>query len=99
MTDQMLAVMQRRGELKARIATQREQLAEAGMYWQKPLALADQGLAVARYLRARPVLVAGGVALLIIRRRGLMGLVRSGWLVWRGYRYFTAVSGKLASRS
>lgn len=98
MNEQMLAVRQRRGELQARIAAQREQLAETGARWQTPLAIADRGLAIARYLRSRPVLVAGVVALLIIRRRGLMGLARGGWLVWRGYRYFTIVSEKLSPR-
>lgn len=98
MNRQMLAVMQRRGELLERIAAQRGQLAETGARWQAPLALADQGLAVLRFLRARPVLVAGVAALLIIRRRGMMGLARSGWLGWKGYRYFTAISEKLSSR-
>jgi len=98
MNEQMLAVMHRRGELLAKIAAQREQLSEAGTRWQTPLALADQGLAIVRFLRSRPVLVAGVVVLFIIRRRGLMGLARSGVLAWRGYRYFTAASGKLSSR-
>lgn len=98
MNKQMALVMQRRGELLARIAVQREQVAELGARWQTPLALADQGLAVVRYLRARPVLVAGVVVLLIIRRRGLVGLARSGWMAWKGYRYFTALSAKLSAK-
>lgn len=98
MNKQMALVMQRRGELLARISAQREQVAELGARWQAPLALADQGLAVARYLRARPVLVAGVVALLIIRRRGLVGLARSGWMAWKGYRYFTELSAKLSAK-
>ena len=95
----MLAVMQRRGELLARISSQREHLSEIGTHWQTPLALADQGIAVVCFLRSKPVLVAGMVALLIIRRRGLMGLARGGWLVWKGYRYFTAFSAKLLPKS
>lgn len=98
MNKQMALVMQRRGELLARISVQREQVAMLGARWQAPLALADQGLAVVRYLRARPVLVAGVVALLIIRRRGLVGLARSGWMAWKGYRYFTALSAKLSAK-
>lgn len=98
MNKQMALVMQRRGELLARISAQREQVAVLGARWQAPLALADQGLAVVRYLRARPVLVAGVVALLIIRRRGLAGLARSGWMAWKGYRYFTALSSKLSAK-
>jgi hypothetical protein len=98
MNERMPAIMQRRGELLARIAAQREQVAEAGARWQAPLALADQGLAVARFLRARPVLVATLAALLVIRRRGVMGLIGGGWKVWKRYRYLAALSAKLSSR-
>lgn len=98
MNKQMLEVMQRRGELLARIAAQREQVAEIGTRWQTPLALADQGLAAVRFLRSNPVLVAGVAALLVIRRRGVVGLVKGVWRAWRGYRYFTAVSEELSSR-
>lgn len=98
MNERMPAIMQRRGELLARIAAQREQVAEAGARWQAPLALADHGLAVARFLRARPVLVATLAALLVIRRRGVMGLIGGGWKVWKGYRYLAALSAKLSSR-
>lgn len=99
MNSQMLAVMQRRSELLARIAAQREQMTEAGARWQAPLELADQGLAVVRFLRSHPVLVAGVVALFVIRRRGMAGLVKGGWRMWKGYRYLTALSKKLSSRN
>jgi hypothetical protein len=95
----MLAVMQRRGELLARIAAQREQMTETGARWQAPLALADQGLAVMRFLRSHPALVAGVVALFMVRRRGVVGLVKGGWRVWKGYRYLTALSERLSSRN
>ena len=98
MNKQMLEVMQKRGELLARIASQREQVAEMGARWQTPLALADQGLAAMRFLRSNPVLVAGVAALFVIRRRGVAGLVRGVWRMWKGYRYFTALSAKLSSR-
>lgn len=94
----MLEVMQRRGELLARIAAQRGQVAEIGMRWRNPLALADEGLAAACFLRSNPVLVAGVAALLVIRRRGMVGLMKGVWRVWKGYRYLTAFSAKLTSR-
>ena len=90
--------MQRRGELLARIASQREQVAEIGTRWQTPLALADQGLVAACFLRSNPVLVVGVAALLVIRRRGVVGLVKGVWRAWKGYRYLTAFSAKLSSR-
>lgn len=99
MNKQMCKVMQRRGELLASIAAQREQVAQIGTRWQAPLALADQGLAVVRFLRSRPVLIAGVAALLMIRKgRVAMGLARYGMLAWKGYRYFAAFSGKESSR-
>ena len=98
MNKQMLEVMQRRRELLARIASQREQVAEIGARWQAPLAIADQGLAALRFLRSNLVLVAGVAALFMIYRRGVVGLVKGAWRVWKGYRYFTAFSAKLSSR-
>lgn len=98
MNERMLVVMRRRGELLEKIAAQREQIAEAGAHWQAPLALADQGLAVVRFLRARPALIAGLAALLVIRKRGVAGLIRAGWMAWKGYRYLSTFSGKLPPR-
>jgi len=91
-------VMLRRSELVARIAAQREQVAEIGVRFKTPLAYADKGLAVARFLRAHPVLFAGAVALLPIRRGGvLIGLVKGAWRAWKGYRYLGAVAAKRSS--
>jgi len=98
MNKQMLEVMQRRAELLARIASQREQVAEIGTRWQAPLAFADQGLAAMRFLRSNPVFAAGVAALFVIRRRGVVGLVTGVWSVWKGYSYLTAFSAKLSSR-
>jgi hypothetical protein len=90
--------MQRRGELQAKIAAQRGQLAEIGARWQTPLAIADQGVAAVRFMRANPVLVASVAALLVIRRRGTAGLMIGMWRVWKAYRSFAAVSAKLSAR-
>lgn len=95
MNEQLQAVMQRRGELLAKISSQREQVAQIGARWQAPLALADQGLAALRFLRSRPLLVAGVAALLVWRRRGLAGVAKTGWKLWKGYRYLSALSARL----
>lgn len=95
MNERMLAVRQRRGELLAKIATQREQVAQVGARWRTPLAVADQGLAVLRFIRSRPLLVAGVAALLVWRRRGMVGVAKLGWRVWKGYRYLTGLAAKL----
>jgi len=88
--------MQGRGELLARIASQREQMVEIGSELQGPLALADEGLDAVRFLRRHPLLVAGAVLLLVIRRRGVAGLVGGVWGVWKGYRYFTSLAKTLS---
>lgn len=98
MNNQMLAVMQRRGELLARIASQREQVAGIGARLRTPLALADLGVAAARFLRSNPVLAAGVIAALVIRRRGVVGMARVIWRVWRGYRRVTAITARLSPR-
>jgi len=97
MDEQMLAVRQRRGELLARIAAQREQVAETAMRWEAPLAFADKGLVVVRFLRSNPVLVAAAVAILVIRRRGVTGMLTAGWRMWRLYRSAISLSGKMGS--
>ncbi|TAN84556.1 MAG: hypothetical protein EPN14_01970 [Gallionella sp.] len=98
MSEQMLEVMRRRSELLSKIASQRGEAAGIGARWQAPLALADQGLAAVHFLRSNPALVAGVVALLVIRRRGVVGLAKGVWRMWKGYRLFTAFSAKLLSR-
>jgi hypothetical protein len=96
MNEKMFELKQSRGELLARIAAQREQMTEIGTHWRTPLALADEGVAVVRFSRCHPLLVAGVVAFFVIRRRGVAGLVSGVWRVWKGYRYFTFISAKLS---
>ena len=87
MNKQMLALMQKRGELLAQIQMQRGQLSEIGQQWQAPLALADQGIAAWRWLRANPLLAACATAtIFLVRRRGLGGVVNTGWRAWKLYR-------------
>ena len=93
-----MAVMHRRGELLARIAEQRRQVTEIGARWQVPLTVADQGVLVARYLRAHPVLSASMTALIVSRRRGILGMVSGAWLLLRRYGFVVALSKKLYSR-
>lgn len=90
MNDQMLALLKRRSELLARIAMQREQVAELGAHLKTPLAFAEKGLAAVRFLRSAPVISAILVALLVNRRRILAGLVKGAWRLWKGYRKLSA---------
>lgn len=88
MNKRMLELRQRRAELLARVETQRGQLAEIESSWKGPLALADQGVSILRFLRGHPLALAGVVALVVLRRRNVVDLFSRALLVWKGYRYF-----------
>lgn len=95
MNERMLELRQRRGELLARIAVQRGQIGEMASRCEGPLALADQGVAALRFLRGHPLLVGGVAALVVWRRKGMAGLLRRSWLLWKGYRYFVNFRNRL----
>lgn len=87
MNERMHGIRQRRAELLARIEAQRGQVAGMASSWKGPLALADQGLSIARFLRAHPLVLAGVAMLVVLRRRSAAGLFDRAWLVWKGFRY------------
>lgn len=89
MNKPLLEVMQKRGALLARIAAQRKQMSGIGTRLRTPLAFADQGLSVLRFLRSNLVLVAGVTALVVIPRRGVIGLVKGVWRMWKVSRRFS----------
>lgn len=94
MNQQILDVMQRRAELRSRISSQREQVAEITECWKTPLKWADHGVAVIRFLRSNPLLVTAVSALFVVRRRNVFTLAMGAWRVWQGYRAMTSESGK-----
>ncbi|MBW8077776.1 MAG: hypothetical protein GJU76_06830 [Gallionella sp.] len=98
MNKKMIGVMRHRAELLARIAGQRGQVVELGTRWQVPLALADQGLIAAHYVRSHPVLIAAVAALVAMRRRGVAGMARGAWRLWKTYRTVSILAKNLASR-
>jgi hypothetical protein len=98
MNEKSHGLTQRRSELLARIAVQREEMAEIGAEWNTPLALADQGMAAVRYLRQHPLLVVGAMAIFVIRRHRVAGLMWGVWRVLKGYRDFASITGKPLSR-
>jgi len=99
MNEKLFELAQRRSELLARIAKQREQLADVAAEWDAPLAIADHGVAAVFFLRRHPLLVAGVTAVILKRRSSAAALVWGMWRVWKGYRYFISGPDKLPSRS
>jgi hypothetical protein len=85
MNDPMFELMQNRSKLLARIAAQRELMTGIEADWRAPLALADRGVAVVRFLRCHPLLVAGV---------SVVGLMWGVWRARKGYRDFTSISAK-----
>lgn len=98
MSRQMLEVMQRRGELLARIAAQREDVAKIGARLKTPLKVADGVLVVAHFLRSHPLIPAGVAGLFVVRSQGVIGLAKAGWKIWKGYRFISSISEKLSSK-
>lgn len=100
MNDSMFKLMQNRSKLLAKIATQRGQMTEIEAEWRAPLALADRGVAVVRFLRCHPLLVSGAMAIILFHRRsmtgmtGLTGLMWGVWRTWKSYRDFTSILTK-----
>lgn len=94
--DKMDALMQRRGELLGRIAAQREQLTEFGARFSSPMGLLDRGRGVVSYLYSHPLLTVAGAALVVLRRRSLLGLAGGVWSLWKVYRTVSKLSQSLA---
>lgn len=89
MNSQLSDIMQKRAQLLVRIAGQREQIVAVGERWKLPLAVADHGFATGRYLRSHPVLlvgVVGVVALVAIRRRGMISMAGGALRIWNYYK-------------
>lgn len=97
MNDSMFKLMQNRSKLLAKIAAQRGQMTEIEAEWRAPMALADRGVAIVRFLRCHPLLVSGAMAIILFRRRsmtGMTGLMWGVWRTWKSYRDFTSISAK-----
>lgn len=86
MNKQLADLACRRLEILDRIAAQRTEMADISGHFHKPLAVADTGLKVARFVYSHPVLVAGGfTALLIWRRKGIPSFAKEVWSLLHRY--------------
>jgi hypothetical protein len=76
----------RRARLQARIEAQRVALGVIATRWEKPLAVADAGIGAVRFVKRHPFSVIGIASLVVLRWRGVSGLINTGWSVWNLYR-------------
>jgi hypothetical protein len=87
MNPRLTAIARRRAALVAQAAAQRQDLDRLIRPWQMPLALTDHGIALVRRLRAHPLVIVVGVALLSRMGRGRLGVwVGRIWTAWQLYR-------------
>jgi len=82
--DQLVEIARRKERLIARIEGQRNALSAAWRTWEKPAALVDRGIAFVGFLRSHPLLMAAGVAMIVVLRpRKLRGWLGRGLMLWR----------------
>lgn len=89
MNARLTVIAQRRAALVAQAAAQRREVSACVQAWHKPLAYADRGMALARYVRAHPLALVTGVLLLFRLGRGRV----STWAgrVWTGWRIYQSL--------
>jgi len=84
MNERLIALAERRALLVARAAEQRDALAEAAGPIRTACYVADQGIAVASYLKLHPLLLAGGVAAFVVLRPAfILRWLKRGFIAWR----------------
>lgn len=84
MTAKLTELAERRATLVARAATQRAALSQIATSWRGPLAVADRGLAAAKFIKNHPALLLGAAGLVVaLRPRRAVGWFQRGWRVWR----------------
>lgn len=91
MNKRLLAIAERRLILLKKIESQRFELSEKFMTWQKPLTFFDTGLAAFRFIQNHPAILSGSMAVFMMwRRKGFAGLAQEG-LFWLS-NYPSAIS-------
>lgn len=85
--EEIIELTRRKERLIATAAAQRAGLASAFRELRGPIAAVDRVAAATRFLRSHPVLVAVLVAALVVyRRRGVIGLATRAVAAWRMWR-------------
>lgn len=98
MDRELSQLLLRRGEILGRIRRQRVDIAEFAGQLAPALGWAERGLSLFGQVRQHPYVVTGVAAFVLWRRRGLSGVVKSGWRMWRGLRLFAALRKTLIAR-
>ena len=92
-------IRQRRAELIARAAHQRDDIATALGALRTPLAMADKGVAAVTYVKNHPGIAAAAiVTAVVISPRRALRWAQGAVLVWRGIRWVQSSARTAAAR-
>lgn len=84
MNKTLLQIAARRERIIAKAASQRGALAQHVEPWRTPLALADQGINVLRYLKHHPEGIVGVlIVLAAVRPKRIATWLGRGWVSWQ----------------
>ncbi len=84
MSSRLLAIQQRRANLVARAAAQRQDVREQFAAWSGPISVVDRIVAVFQRLYALPLMIPAGAALMLwLRRRRKWLWAGRLWSVWQ----------------
>ena len=90
MNERLAAIEAKRARLIERAARERADVAQALQSLTGPLGFIDRCLGVARYVIARPPLIAGAVFLFaLLRPRRAFKWARRAFGMWQSYRWLT----------
>ena len=85
-TERLTEIARRKESLVAKSGRERAALASEFGVWQKPIAVIEQGLAAARFLKSHPLLVAAAVVVVAaLGRRKLPRWAGRALMVWRAW--------------
>ncbi len=88
MNTRLIRLREQRTRLIERAAHQREEIALGVAAMHGPIAIVDQGLGIARYIKSHPVIIAASAALVIATRpRRSLSWVRRGLMLWQTWRW------------
>ena len=92
-------IVQKRERLTARAEEQRRAIGDALAAYQRPLSLADRGVAWTRWARGHPVVIAVGLAALVAARPQLaLRWAARGLALWRTGRFVLELIRTVAAR-
>jgi len=100
LTSDLIEFARHKERLIARAEQQRTVISASVLRLRKAISIVDRGLAIARYLKAHPIVVAIAVsAAAVVGRRNLLRWAGRGWVAWRFWRSASRWTRQFGARS